>query len=84
MGVTFLQLRTVIGLYSPKVKCNAKLNVDSITTIEKSAILKLIYGLMIVVYVYMICLLLAGAIETASEYSDQIFLMHRSYGSDYN
>ena len=79
MGVTFLQHRTVIGLYSPKVKCNAKLNVDSITTIEKSAILKLIYGLMIVVYVYMICLLLAGAIETASEYSDQTFRMHRSY-----
>ena len=27
----------------------------------------------------MICLLLAGAIETASEYSDQKFRMHRSY-----
>ena len=54
MGVTFLQHRTVIGLYSPKVKCNAKLNVDSITTIEKSAILKLIYGLMIVVYMCII------------------------------
>ncbi len=48
MGVTFLQHRTVIGLYSPKVKCNAKLNVDPITTIEKSTILKMNY---VVIYV---------------------------------
>ena len=76
MGVTFLQHRTVTGLYlNNSFKCKVKLNGKF--TFTKSDILKIIYGIICVIYMYLICLLLAGAVETACDITATQF--HRTY-----
>ena len=79
MGVTFLQHRIVTGSFSNITKSNfsksKKLNGKF--SMDKDIQRNIIYGVTCVIYVYMICLLLAGAIETAS--STTTTKLHRAY-----
>ena len=76
MGVTFLQHRIVTGMHVKTLKLrgkqagNPKLNnTEMLTTI--------IYSVMCVIYMYLICMLLAGAVTTSCNIKDYKF--HRAY-----
>ena len=75
MGVTFLQHRIVTGLYNSCTKSTVKLNGKF--NITKREVLYLVFGAICVIYIYLLCLLLAGAIETASEITEPKF--YRTY-----
>jgi hypothetical protein len=78
MGVTFLQHRTVTGVYSStNSKCivlGKRVNGKCSATVEWWSIA---YVATFMIYVYEICLLLAGAIETACDIPTTG--LHRSY-----
>ena len=68
MGVTFLQHRTVTGLhYSINFYQNHGCSKTVNTSVSKDDVKKIVYGSVCVVYVYLLCLLMAGAVETASD-----------------
>ena len=80
MGVTFLQHRIVTGLHSnskPKSKLKGKPNGKF--TLTKTEFLNILYGVICVMYIYLICLLLAGAVETASNITLIGYKFHRTY-----
>ena len=79
MGVTFLQHRIVTGLYS--IKSRGRLNGKSISC--KYKILNILYGVVCVIYMYLICLLLAGAVETTSNIIGP-YKFHCSYNIGYS
>ena len=66
MGVSFLQHRIVTGMAARTVRTNKKLN-GNFNRLDKAEILMIIFGVVSMIYVYMLCLLLAGAVETASD-----------------
>ena len=78
MGVTFLQHRIVTGLHSNSMP-KSKGKRDGKFTFTKKEILKILYGIICVVYIYLLCLLLAGAVETASRITHKGYQFHRSY-----
>ncbi len=79
MGVTYLQHRIVTGLHSNKLP-KSKGKQDGKLHFTKSDILKIIYGVICVIYLYMICLLLAGAVDRASSNIACVrYRLHRSY-----
>ena len=78
MGVTYIQHRIVTGLHSNKLP-KSKGKQDGKLHFTKSDILKIIYGVICVIYLYMICLLLAGAVETASSITNIEYKFHRAY-----
>ena len=78
MGVTFLQHRIVTGLHSKSMP-KSKGKRDGKLTFTKKEILKIIYGIICVMYIYLICLLMAGAVETASSITHAGYKFHRSY-----
>ena len=75
MGVSFLQHRTVTGLYNTSFKLKGKLN--GRFTLTKKDILNVVYGIVCVIYIYLICILLAGAVNTARDITKTNF--HRTY-----
>ena len=78
MGVTLEQHRVAIGLYNTTNRNTfVKNRPNSRFYISKNEFLKITYGLVCVIYVYLICMLLAGAIETASNLTAT--KLHRTY-----
>ena len=83
MGVDFLQHRTVTGLHSnsygpKKLKMNGRFTLFP----NKKECLSLLAGVVCVFYIYVILMLLAGAIETACDFSENKF--HRTYNIGLN
>ena len=68
MGVTYLQHRLVTGLHCNRcLPMKRKVN-DKISLVpNKVETLKIMFGVICVVYLYLILMLLAGAIETAGD-----------------
>ena len=82
MGVTFLQHRIVTGLYSNiRPKSKGELNGKFTFTFTKKEVLNILYGGICVIYIYLICLLLAGAVEVAPITEHKF---HRSYNIGLN
>ena len=78
MGVTLEQHRVTIGLYNTTNRNTfVKNRPNSRFYISKNEFLKITYGLVCVIYVYLICMLLAGAIETASNLT--VTKLYRTY-----
>ena len=75
MGVTFLQHRIVTGMHVKALKARGKQAGKS--KVNKSEMLTIIYGAMCVIYTYLICMLLAGAVTTSCNIKDYKF--HRTY-----
>ena len=78
MGVNYLQHR--IGIGSNATRCLRRSKNDTCSNTannDKNLFVSMIYGAVGVIYVYLICLLLAGAVETARDNSETRF--HRSY-----
>ena len=80
MGITYLQHRVVTGSFAvnrsnenhvSSKRINGKCNLN------KNEVVMIMYGIVCVTYVYMICLLLAGAIVTSSDMP--VTKLHRSY-----
>ena len=82
MGVTFLQHRIVTGLYSNTMpKSKGGQNGKFTFTFTKKEVLNILYGGICVIYIYLICLLLAGAIEVAPNTGHKF---HRAYNIGLN
>ena len=78
MGVTLLQHRVVTGLYNNSLEGkNCKVKPNGKFTLPKNDFLTITYGVVCVIYTYLICLLLAGAIDTAQDITVTKF--HRTY-----
>ena len=78
MGVNYLQHRIVTGLHANS-KPKSKEKRDGKFTFTKKEFLNILYGIVCVMYIYLICLLLAGAVETASSNTNIEYKFHRSY-----
>ena len=78
MGVTLLHHRVVTGLYyNNNQRNNYKVKPNGKFTLSKNDFRIITYGVVCVIYIYLICLLLAGAIETAHDITATKF--HRTY-----
>ena len=75
MGVTFLQHRIVTGMHMKTLKPPVKIAGNP--KLRKNEILTIIYGAVCVIYTYLICMLLAGAVTTSCNMTD--FKFHRTY-----
>ncbi len=75
MGVTFLQHRIVTGMHVKTLKVQGKQ--PGMSKLSKAEILTIIYGVICVIYTYLICMLLAGAVSTSCNIKDYKF--HRAY-----
>ena len=68
MGVTFLQHRIVTGMHVRTLRTRGKRAGKS--NLNKAEILTIIYSVMCVIYTYLICMLLAGAVKTSCSMTD--------------
>ena len=77
IGVTYLQHRIAIGQISNRSTIsNGVTKYDDYSDI-KNELSKLLYGVTFVIYVYMICLLMAGVVGSANDAS--LTRLHKSY-----
>ncbi len=75
MGVTFLQHRIVTGMHVRTLRARGKKAGKS--NLNKAEILTIIYSVMCVIYTYLICMLLAGAVTTSRNI--KVYKFHRTY-----
>ena len=83
MGVTYLQHRIKTGLHtnSSKPVKVLKINDQLVRLIpNKDELVKILAGVICVFYIYLVLMLMAGAIETACDVSSTKF--HRTYNPD--
>ena len=77
MGVTFLQHRIAMGSFATSNLKKGRKSMPMNMTTTKNDIVRIVYGIILVIYMYIICLLLAGATNSACDVSRP--MLHRSY-----
>ena len=80
MGVTYLQHRIVTGSFASnklKIIYSSGKGVSGKCNSYKNEFIMILYGTLSIIYIYMICLLLAGATRTANNIPET--KIHRSY-----